>query len=299
MLRPYVVQDDVGVPRHWFPEDPTLPVSCAPGLRARRRLEVVDEPLHDAPFHETRGPGGNTLVVYRTRRGATHAQGIVAEREARVEQLLAHLRPEGGNALQHGLPGQALGQGQHQRRQSGRREDNGEGTLRRCDDAQRVIVTLMRQPSRARRSSSERPVSISWSREAFAARSKNVASDATGAGAGNSRSSSSPSLADAKARSSRGAACCLPTSFPPTAVVPATPTRPRWRTRRFVPASSVVPADLSRPHSNATVVRSKRRHSASAPPSARRRAVAMSCAIMTQRLRRPAPPRCGRAVPLR
>src|SRR2546422_9535200 len=103
MLRPYVVQDDVCVRRHWFPEDPTLPVSRALGLRARRRLEIVDEPLDDATFHETRGPGGNTLVVHRTRRGAIHAQGLVAEREPGVEHLLAQLRPEGGNALQHGI----------------------------------------------------------------------------------------------------------------------------------------------------------------------------------------------------
>src|SRR5467141_3429993 len=139
MLRPYIAYDDVAVRRHWHPEDPTLPVSRARGLRARRRLEVVDEPLHDATLHETRGPGGNALVVYRTRRGATRAQGIVAEREARVEHLLAQLRPERGNALQHGLPGQALGHGQHQRGQSGRGEEDGEGTLGRRDDAQRVI----------------------------------------------------------------------------------------------------------------------------------------------------------------
>src|SRR6266849_4485728 len=99
MPRPSLAQDDVGIGRHWFPEDPTLPVSRAPGLRARRRLEIVDEPLHDATLHETRGPGGNALVVHRTRRGATHAQGLVAQREAGVEHLLAHFRPERGNTL--------------------------------------------------------------------------------------------------------------------------------------------------------------------------------------------------------
>src|SRR5438132_11116896 len=109
MLRPYVVesppvvQDDVGVCWHRLPEDSTLPVSRAPGLRARGRLQVVNEPLHDATFDEARGPGGHTLVVHRTRRGATHAQGIVAEREVGVEHLLPDLRLQRGNALEHRL----------------------------------------------------------------------------------------------------------------------------------------------------------------------------------------------------
>src|SRR2546430_8696654 len=50
--RPHVVQDDVGVCRHRLPEDPTLPVPGTPGLRARGRLQVVNEPLHDATFDE-------------------------------------------------------------------------------------------------------------------------------------------------------------------------------------------------------------------------------------------------------
>src|SRR5439155_10404167 len=117
MLRPYIAHDDVAVRRHRFPEDPASPVSRALGVRARRRLEVVDEALHDATFYEARGPGWDTLIVHGTRRGATHAERVVGEREPGVEHLLPDLRPQGGNALQHRLSGEGLRHREHQSRQ--------------------------------------------------------------------------------------------------------------------------------------------------------------------------------------
>src|SRR2546425_7283668 len=90
--RPHVVQDDVGVCRHRLPEDPTLTVPGTPGLRTRRRLEVVDEPLHHATLHETRGPGGHTLIIQGARRDTTATQRIVGEGEPGVERLLPDLR---------------------------------------------------------------------------------------------------------------------------------------------------------------------------------------------------------------
>src|SRR5207237_414048 len=92
----------------------------------------------------------------------------------------------------------------------------------------RSIATLTRHPSRSSRARSARPMPIRSSRDAFAARSKNVPTvgKAVDGGPGNPSSSASPSSAEASARSSRGAACSAPTSLPPTAVVPAPPTRP-------------------------------------------------------------------------
>src|SRR5206468_822790 len=93
MLRPYVVesptvvQDDVGVCRHRLPEDSTLPVSRAPGLRARGRLQVVNEPLHDATFDESQRPGGHALIIQGARLDPTATQRIVGEGEPRVEHL--------------------------------------------------------------------------------------------------------------------------------------------------------------------------------------------------------------------
>src|SRR2546422_5089528 len=106
MLRPYIAQDDAGVRRDGFPEDPALSVPGALRLRARRRLEVVDEPLHDATFHKTQRTGGHALIVQGARRGATDAEGIVGEREPGVEHLLADLCAQWGNALEHRLPGE-------------------------------------------------------------------------------------------------------------------------------------------------------------------------------------------------
>src|SRR6266568_4909618 len=260
MLRPYVVesppvvQDDVGVCRHRLPEDSTLPVSRAPGLRARGRLQVVNEPLHDATFDESQRPGGHALIIQGARRDPTATQRIVGEGEPRVEHLLPDLRLQRGNALEHRLSRKGLRHRKHQRRQAGRSEDDGESSFGRRASAltptpvpryspaapaelatrvavtSRSMATLTRHPSRSSRARSERPMPIKSTRDAFAARSKKVVTVGRVAGgdggAGNSRSSASPSSADAKARSSRGAACCAPTS-PPTAVVPATPTRPR------------------------------------------------------------------------
>src|SRR5256885_5753217 len=90
--RPHVVQDDVGVCRHRLPEDPTLPVPGTPGLRARGRLQVVNEPLHDATFDESQRPGGHALIIQGARRDTTAMQRIVGEGEPRVERLLPDLR---------------------------------------------------------------------------------------------------------------------------------------------------------------------------------------------------------------
>src|SRR6266849_11160285 len=101
--RAYVCQDDVGVCRHRLPEDPALTVPRALGLRARCRLEVVHEPLHDATFHETQRPGGHALIVQGAGRDTTATEGIVGEGKPRVEHLLPNLRPQRGNTLEHRL----------------------------------------------------------------------------------------------------------------------------------------------------------------------------------------------------
>src|SRR5216117_1690263 len=90
MLRPYLVerphpvQDDVGVCRHRLPEDSTLPVPGTPGLRARGRLQVVNEPLHDATFDESHRPGGHALIIQGARRDTTATQRIVGEGEPTI-----------------------------------------------------------------------------------------------------------------------------------------------------------------------------------------------------------------------
>src|SRR5213594_3380363 len=102
MLRPYVVepphvvQDDVGVRWHRLPEDSPLPVSRAPGRRARGGLQVVNEPLYDAIFDESQRPGWHALIVQRARRDTTATQGIVGEGEPRVEHLLPDFRSQRG-----------------------------------------------------------------------------------------------------------------------------------------------------------------------------------------------------------
>src|SRR5437867_12872241 len=94
--RPHVVQDDVGVRRHRLPEDSTLPVSRAPGRRARGRLQVVNEPLYDAIFDESQRPGWHALIVQRARRDTTATQGIAAEGGPRVEHLFPDSRAQTG-----------------------------------------------------------------------------------------------------------------------------------------------------------------------------------------------------------
>src|SRR5216117_4566453 len=92
MLRPYLVerphpvQDDVGVCRHRLPEDPTLTVPGTPGPRARGRLQVVNEPPHDATFDESQRPGGHALIIQGARRDTTATQRIVGEGEPRSEE---------------------------------------------------------------------------------------------------------------------------------------------------------------------------------------------------------------------
>src|SRR5437868_14930148 len=58
-----VPQDDVRISRHRLPKDRAVAVTRALGAGARRRLEVVDEALHDATFHEARGARRHTLIV--------------------------------------------------------------------------------------------------------------------------------------------------------------------------------------------------------------------------------------------
>src|SRR2546430_11704831 len=95
MLRPYTTririptQHRVRMRRHRLPEDAALPVAGARGLGARGRLQVVNEALHDAPFHETGGAGGHALVVERTRRRTAGRERIVGEGESLVEHRLA------------------------------------------------------------------------------------------------------------------------------------------------------------------------------------------------------------------
>src|SRR5205814_9658699 len=72
----------------------SLSVARALGAGARRRLEVINEPSHDATFHETSGSRGDTFVVHGTGGSTTGAQRIVGEREAGVEHLLADARSE-------------------------------------------------------------------------------------------------------------------------------------------------------------------------------------------------------------
>src|SRR5690348_15811716 len=109
MLRPYTAQGpciayhDIRVARHRLPEDRAVAVAGTLRAGARRRLEIVDEPLYDAPFHEARGARRHTLIVQRTGRGSADQQRIVGEREAAVEHLLAAAPGEGRDALQHGL----------------------------------------------------------------------------------------------------------------------------------------------------------------------------------------------------
>src|SRR5437879_4652361 len=94
MLRPYttrilITEHEIRVPRHRFPENAALPVAGARGRGARGRLQIVNEALHDAPFHETCGTGGHALVVERTRRRTAGREWIVGEGEALVEHPLA------------------------------------------------------------------------------------------------------------------------------------------------------------------------------------------------------------------
>src|SRR2546430_9942511 len=95
MLRPYRTQrplfpqDDVRVSRHRLAENRALAMARAVGAGAGRRLEIVDELLHDATFHEARRARRHTLIVQRTGRGAADPQRIVGEREPAVEHLLA------------------------------------------------------------------------------------------------------------------------------------------------------------------------------------------------------------------
>src|SRR6266550_9244856 len=114
MLRPYTTririptQHQVRVRRHRLPENAALPVSGARGLGARGRLQIVNEALHDAPFHETGGPGGYALVVERARRRTAWRERIVGEGESRVEHRLADPGSERRDTMQHGLAREAL-----------------------------------------------------------------------------------------------------------------------------------------------------------------------------------------------
>src|SRR2546421_232470 len=130
---------DVRVSQHRLSEDRALPVARALGAGARRRLEVINEPSHDATFHETGGSRGDAFVVHGTGGSTTGAQRIVGEREAGVEHLLADARGQGRDALQYGLAGECLGDGQHQRGQAEWREDHGQRPLRRGHHAERVL----------------------------------------------------------------------------------------------------------------------------------------------------------------
>ena len=156
----------------------------------------------------------------------------------------------------------------------------------------RSTATLIWQSGRANRSTSIRPSAIRSSSDALAVRSKNVGIGGRGwgLGTGNASSTFSPSSADARARSSSASGSGF------AVVVPATPIRPLDRTRRLRPASSEMPAALSRPDSKATAVCSSRRHSASAP-STLRRALSSSRSII--RHRRSALLRCARVALLR
>src|SRR2546426_12733059 len=101
--RPHVVQDDVGVCRHRLPEDPTLTAPGAPGLRARGRLQVVNEPPHDATFDESQRPGGHALIIQGTRPDTTATLGSFGEGGPRVEHLLPGLRPQRVDPLEDRL----------------------------------------------------------------------------------------------------------------------------------------------------------------------------------------------------
>src|SRR5439155_281667 len=90
--RPLMPQHQARISRHRLSEDRALSVARALGAGARRRLEVINEPSHDATFHETSGSRGDTFVVHRTGGSTTGAQRIVGEREAGVEHLLADAR---------------------------------------------------------------------------------------------------------------------------------------------------------------------------------------------------------------
>src|SRR5207247_5470383 len=108
MLRPYLVerphpvQDDVGVCRHRLPEDPTLTVPGTPGPRARGRLQVVNEPPHDATFDESQRPGGPDPTIQGPIPDTPATQGTVGGGERRLEHRPPDLPPPRGKALSNG-----------------------------------------------------------------------------------------------------------------------------------------------------------------------------------------------------
>ena len=111
----------------------------AVGAGAGRRLEIVDELLHDATFHEARRARRHTLIVQTTGRGAADHQRIVGEREAAVEHLLADARGQRRDALQHRLAGERLSDGEHERGEAERREDHRQRPFRGSHDTERVL----------------------------------------------------------------------------------------------------------------------------------------------------------------
>src|SRR5712675_3033957 len=106
MLRPCttgLTNNQIRVPNPRLAEDAATAVSGRPRLGAGGRLEVVDEGAHDTALYESRRGGGHAFVIEGTRCRAVRRQWIVADREARVEHLLAHSGGERGATLQHGL----------------------------------------------------------------------------------------------------------------------------------------------------------------------------------------------------
>src|SRR5438034_3651709 len=145
MLRPYTTririptQHQVRVPRHRLPENAALPVSGARGLGARGRLQIGYEALHDAPFHETGGPGGYALVVERTRRRTAGRERIGSDGESLVEHRLTDPGRERRDTLQHGLAREPLSDREQHGRQAGGGEYHRQGALGGRDDPQGMV----------------------------------------------------------------------------------------------------------------------------------------------------------------